>query len=306
MTQESLAQHAQLTIPRYRYGFMGGDDPTSLNKLVVFSENQDFLGYIVFTNINNLIEVTQAVARPGFGRLLYQGLAQFAYLNGAYIMSARDGDTRGGALSIWESFYNTISDEHKFKLPDFLNEEVQEDLTEEEAAPFCYAYRMPASQDFKGSLVDIKRAADPAIWQDMFALGNDIWSVSYERDDNTWINDDFPLNQETKTKASYPLTGRLDMTLLHLESAILNGVIAEVKSGTKSHSKGQPIACMIDTFGYCLLIDGWHRIAEALLAGKSTILATIIGDERIHGHIEDAERPYGRITANMRKVLSAA
>lgn len=276
--------------PEYKSCFL--KDNKGWDSFIVVSEEAGLLGFASLSQIgDDWLEVSRTVARPGFGRLLYQNLAKYAAYRDLHLVSDREGDTRDGALQHWCDFFENINPANKARIPDHLNEYVCEDLTEEEAEPFCLGYRLPADESFLKSLIDIKTSSKIKEYYQFVEKGNDWFIASYERDGNRWIDVEEPIPEGIRSSLSYPMLIEARISDLCIDGEIMRSCIEGVKKGDRSFSQGEPVSCAIDIEGDCVLFDGHHRIAEAILAGKEVVQIQIEADERRHGRQEDLERP---------------
>lgn len=169
---------------------------------IVLSNRNELLGYSALSICDRYIEVLTVVARPSFGRLLYQGLARFAYLHNKFLISDRDGNTRPGALNVWDQLHTEVPSGYMVQLPDELNATIQEELSAYRAAPCCYGYSIPASESFLNNLISIDKNPEKVHLRRLIRQGKDWWNgCCGDGDDNHWINEAYPLHDHTPAKS---------------------------------------------------------------------------------------------------------
>ena len=237
-----------------------------------------------------LIETINTFARPHFGTLLYQSLAKIADVEDKFLISARDGDTRGGAYNQWVRFKNTLNSAFCISIPEYMNSEVREQFYEDEDyAPLVQGYRIPASEIFKASIVDGSGTPKEHPMRVMVKQGEEFFSTSYHLDDNKWINEVMPL-PDNYAPRKYPLRGKVKVEDVHVDRGTLQHVLSDIVKEQYSHST-LPISLAIDLDGDLIFDDGHHRYVEAILRGEKEIDAIIVGNEYINGFVEDLDRP---------------
>ena len=172
--------------------------------LIITTNNNQFIGRAEMRELEgcNVLEVVSTVARPTYGKLLYQSMAQYAFNVNKTIASSRDGATRSAALALWERFFKTLNPLHIKALPPHINTEVEDGLDEEECKPYTHAYCMPSSNAFNANFVDLNKAPASNFAKDMLRVleeSADYFRISYELDGNKWIDEDMPLLENELT-----------------------------------------------------------------------------------------------------------
>lgn len=261
--------------------------------LIVATNDNQFIGRAEMREINgeDVLEVLSAVARPTFGTLLYQSMAKYAFNINKSIASSRNGLTRGAALTIWESFYNTVNPLHIKLLPTHLNLEVVDGLEEDESKPYTHAYRMPSSEVFNASFVDLNK---DSVSEDALGLlkligeSEQHFFTSYELDGNKWIDEDHPLLNTSKPV--YPSTSIVPVGDILIDHGTFLSVKRDFDNGAVSRTT-TPIQCVVDVDGDTVFIEGHHRYVEAIIAGKKEVEVIFEHNEYLHGFTVDVHRP---------------
>lgn len=182
----------------------------NLVEIIIYTANNDFLSSAKMIHYpeDNLFEISGPVARSGFGKELYLVMAMYAHENNAHIMSARDGATRSAAIKHWESFYE--ESDSKVIIPDFYNETILADDSEEDALPFTHAYQIKPNSDYKNNIINLLESKNG---MSLLEETRDFFGDSYGLDSNKWINDDFPLN-EANIDSGLNIVGERDIDSL--------------------------------------------------------------------------------------------
>lgn len=263
----------------------------SHHEMLILTEKNEFIarGSMSEYQRHNLLEVVSSVARPGFGTFLYQSMAKYAAHANAHIMSSRDGNTRSAALDKWDDFFERINKLHRKKIPDYLNEGVLEDVEEFEVRSMIEAYRMPTSALFIGSLIEIDKlpSSEQSDYIERFDATEDYFSISYELDGSKWIDEDVPLEDEI---LSYPLKTKIKVKDIVIDNEMFNEVSNNILEGRGTRSSG-PIDCVIDIDGDIVMMDGHHRLVNAILNEIEEISVIIHENEYLYGFCEDVDRP---------------
>lgn len=261
-------------------------------QVVLHTEEHHVIAYASLKThpAEGLIETINTFARPQFGTLLYQSLAKIADVEDKFLISARDGDTRGPAYAQWVKFKNTLNRAFCTAIPEYLNREVRDNFYEDEDyAPLVQGYRIPASKSFKASVVDGSGTPKEHPTRVMVKQGEEFFSTSYHLDDNKWINEVMPL-PDSYAPRKYPLRGKVKVEDVNVDKGTLQHVLSDIEKEQYSHST-LPITLAIDIDGDLIFDDGHHRYVEAILRGEKEIDVIIVGNEYINGFVEDLHRP---------------
>ena len=164
------------------------------HEIYILTNKGDFIGSTYLNDINGFMEIDGPVARRGYGKYLFDFSAMYAEELGKKIMSAIDGDTRGGALRQWERLYKEKSVK-KVLIPEHLREELYEFTNIEEAPELFYASSIQPSELYLKSKLDNKDVSHFMWFADLKEKYKDVFGTTYQLDCNKWIDEEFPLSQ---------------------------------------------------------------------------------------------------------------
>lgn len=129
------------------------------------------------------------VARFGYGRSFHRLLVDIATDLGGALAIVRDGDARGGAMTVWSDFYrDKMLTKHNIEhLPDDI------DWTSPDDDPqLFHAYKSKDVRLVSKQNIHYSNAFDP-LTESLAKKGASIFHDAYDKDDNRWIDDEFPL-----------------------------------------------------------------------------------------------------------------
>ncbi len=174
--------------------------------LVIFSENQignktlkEFIGEITFDLIRteemySIYQVSSAVARKGFGYMLYQCAVMYCATKNAYLCSDRDGDSKESAMHQWIKLNQNnldidtveLTDEECYNIDAFTNIDVSPE--------YYYAIQLKPTDYFLTHFSNVeffsfKEEAAANDWHEFFTR-----AYEYEnKEQNLFIDREFPL-----------------------------------------------------------------------------------------------------------------
>lgn len=158
----------------------------------LLTNSEEFLSSTQLRHVEGNVFVPDGiVARRGFGRSFHRLLVDIATDLGGSLAIVRDGDARGGAMTVWQSFYNDPSLE-KIDISD-IEDEI--DWTNPDDNPeLFHAYRTGVKRYVEKSAI---RYTD-TIAEDLLKYveqGFAIFDRAYDLDCNKWIDEELPLQK---------------------------------------------------------------------------------------------------------------
>lgn len=272
----------------FRTIFLKSDE---MHYIAIVTPGDDLIAYAALRQGDEFLEVCSPVARSKFGTLLYQTLAKYAHHNQMFIMSDREGDTRGAAMAKWDELYESVPKSQRIQLPDDINEAIIEMFGDEEtdALPLLCGYQLTADPDFLRGLTSVVGSPKAGVFMDLLNKGSEWHIQSYELDTNSWINEEHPLPLEYQFP-DYPAAKRISVNDVCVDMSTMDALLLDMHNGEHSRSI-DPVEVVIDREGDVIIIDGRHQFFEALLLGQTHIDVTIEFDERLCGKDPDIERP---------------
>lgn len=130
------------------------------------------------------------VARRGFGRSFHRLLVDIATDLGGALAIVRDGDARGGALTVWESLYLDDSLE-RINISEQDNDLDWADS--DEYPELFHAYRTDKVRYLESNKIQYAQRPN-AVVRRYIKQGAAIFHRSYEEESNQWIDEKYPLS----------------------------------------------------------------------------------------------------------------
>lgn len=165
------------------------------HEIYILTNKGDFIGSTYLNDINGFMEIDGPVARRGYGKYLYDFSAMYADELGKKIMSAIDGDTRGGALRQWERLYKD-NNTKKELIPEELREELMDYTNIDETPELFYASSMKPSELYLKSKLDNNDISHFMWFADLKEKYKDVFGTTYQLDCNKWIDEEFPVSRK--------------------------------------------------------------------------------------------------------------
>ena len=144
----------------------------------------------------NIYSPDGIVTRKGYGRSLHRLLVDIATDLGGSLAIVRDGDARGGALTVWKEFFSDPTldkiniEKHSYEI----------DWTSIEDDPqFFYAYQSNKFRFVNKKHINHLSSLNKET-KKLAELGRSIFNNSYEKDDNRWIDEEYPFLNTISTK----------------------------------------------------------------------------------------------------------
>lgn len=176
--------------------------------LVIFSENQigektlkEFIGEIDFNLLRteeedgySIYQVSSAVARKGFGYMLYQCAAMYCATKNAYICSDRIDDSQESAMRQWRKLYRSNLEIKTVELTDEECYQKDEFTDIDESPEYYYGFQLEPTDYF---LKHFSNVDSFSFKEEAMANGwHELFSRAYESENlrgNLFIDEELPL-----------------------------------------------------------------------------------------------------------------
>jgi hypothetical protein len=263
------------TLAQYKIGFLKKGDDTGI---IIYTDDHRFIARAsLIPRADNLFEVSEPIARSGFETLLYQSLARYATSCGAGIMSARDGVVRESDYNQWAKLSEGAPSYMKTGLPGVLSENTGGIYGD----ALVFSYKLPLSQLFRDTLVDMSVCADKVVLANMWEKSGSYFDSSYDANGSEWLDVDHPLPVQYQ-KREYPFRTIAHVDSIMADKLISGGALWDLESGDVKNVK-KPIRCSIDIDGDLVMSDGHYRYIEALVMDRDHVEILIEKNEYLNG-----------------------